>query len=201
MSFKENGYYIIRDFLDPDFVKFIQQYFFTRINAGQATLGDKLAPNSYCLYGDPLMDTILGEAAEELSKVADYPLLPTYTYTRLYGKGDELIIHRDRPSCELSATLALGVPEGEEVSSIYFAKDTTQSDACHWPSDLPKPEDKIAIHLNPGDLCLYHGCDLWHWREPFTQKWYLQAFLHYVNAEGPYRDFLYDKRPYLGMQK
>jgi hypothetical protein len=201
MSFKENGYYIIRDFLDPDFVKFIQQYFFTRINAGQATLGDELAPNSYCFYGDPLMDTILGEAAEELSKVADYPLLPTYTYTRLYGKGDELIIHRDRPSCELSATLALGVPEGEEVSSIYFAKDTTQSDVCHWPADLPKPENATAIYLNPGDLCLYHGCDLWHWREPFTQKWYLQSFLHYVNAEGPYRDFLYDKRPYLGMQK
>ena len=37
-----------------------------------------------------------------------------------------------------------------------------------------------------------------HWREPFT---YLQSFLHYVNANGPYKDFLYDKRPYLGMPK
>ena len=38
------------------------------------------------------------------------------------------------------------------------------------------------INLNPGDLCLYRGCDLWHWREVFTQKWYLQSFLHYVNV-------------------
>jgi hypothetical protein len=188
MSFKENGYYIIRDFLEPDFVKFIQQYFFTRINAGQAELGDVQAPNSYIFYGDPLMDTILGEAAKKLSEVAEYPLLPTYTYTRLYGKGDELVIHRDRPSCELSGTLALSTPEGEEINPIYFSRNEDKSDA-------------IAIHLNPGDLCLYHGCDLYHWREPFTQKWYLQSFLHYVNAEGPHKDFLYDKRPYLGMQK
>lgn len=27
----------------------------------------------------------------------------------------------------------------------------------------------------------------------------IQAFLHYVNADGPHKDFLYDKRPYLGM--
>jgi hypothetical protein len=90
MTFKEKGYYIIRNFLEPDFVAFINQYFFTRINAGQAQLGDDQAPNSYIFYGDPLMDTILGESVEKLSEVAGYSLLPTYTYTRLYGKGDEL---------------------------------------------------------------------------------------------------------------
>jgi hypothetical protein len=186
MSFKEDGYQIIRGFLEPDFVKFINQYFFTRINAGQAVIGDMQAPNSYSFYGDPLMDTILGEVVEKFSEVAGYSLLPTYTYTRLYGKGDELVIHRDRPSCELSGTLALGIPDGEEINPIYFSKNEDKSDA-------------IEIKLNPGDLCLYHGCDLYHWRPPFTQKWYLQAFLHYVNADGHHRDHLYDKRPYLGM--
>ena len=186
MSFKEEGYQIIRGFLEPDFVKFINQYFFTRINAGQALIGDDQAPNSYIFYGDPLMDTILGESAQKFSEVAGYSLLPTYTYTRLYGKGDELTIHRDRPSCELSGTLALGIPDGEEINPIYFSKNEDRSDA-------------IEIKLNPGDLCLYHGCDLYHWRPPFTQKWYLQAFLHYVNADGPHKDHLYDKRPYLGM--
>jgi hypothetical protein len=188
MTFKEEGYQIIRDFLEPDFVKFVNQYFFTRINAGQALIGDEQAPNSYSFYGDPLIDTILGEAAAKLSEVAGYSLLPTYTYTRLYGKGDELVIHRDRPSCELSGTLALGIPDGEEINPIYFSKNEDRSDA-------------IEIKLNPGDLCLYHGCDLYHWRPPFTQRWYLQAFLHYVNADGPHKDHLYDKRPYLGMPK
>lgn len=186
MSFKQDGYRIIRGFLDRDFVNFIQQYFFTRINAGQSEIGDPQAPNSYSFYGDPLMDTILGESAAKLSEIAEYSLLPTYSYTRLYGKGDELKIHRDRPSCELSGTLALGVPDGEPINPIYFSKNEDRSNA-------------IQIKLNPGDLCLYHGCDLYHWRDPFTQKWYLQSFLHYVSADGPHKDFLYDKRKYLGM--
>jgi len=62
-------------------------------------------------------------------------------------------------------------------------------------------QNPAEINLNPGDLCLYRGCDLWHWREVFAQKWYLQAFLHYVNADGAYKDNLYDGRPYLGMQR
>ena len=201
MTFKEEGYQIIRGFLEPDFVKFINQYFFTRINAGQSVIGDNQAPNCHYFYGDPLMDTILGEAAQKLGEIVGYSLLPTYTYTRLYGKGDELTIHRDRSSCELSGTLALGIPDGEEINPIYFAADTIGADIIRWPSNLPKPENKIEIHLNPGDLCLYHGCDLWHWREPFTQKWYLQSFLHYVNADGFHKDHIYDKRQYLGMPK
>lgn len=188
MDFKEDGYFVIRNFLDEDFVKFIQSYFFTRINAGHAVVGDTQAPNSYAFYGDPLMDTILGNSAKKLSKVAGYDLLPTYTYTRLYGKNDELVKHRDRPSCELSATLCLGIPKGEKVNPIYFSRNEDESDSKE-------------ILLNEGDLCLYHGCELYHWRTPFNQKWYLQSFLHYVNADGPYKDFIYDKRSYLGASK
>jgi len=187
-NFKENGYFVIRNFLEKDFVSFIQQYFFTRIKAGHALLGDDQAPNSYSFYGDPLIDTILSESTDKLSKIAGYKLLPTYTYTRLYGKGDELKIHRDRPSCELSATLSLGLPDKEDINPIFFSRNEDR-------------KDSIEIKLNPGDLCLYHGCDLYHWRPPFTQKWYLQSFLHYVNADGPYKNNLYDGRTYLGMQK
>lgn len=188
MSFSEQGFFIVRNFLEPNFVEFVQAYFFTRINAGQAIEGDAQAPHSYIFYGDPLMDTILGSSVEQIGKLAGLNLLPTYTYTRLYGRGDELLNHQDRSSCEVSATLALGIPENEGVNSIFFSAKEDKSDATE-------------IILYPGDLCLYRGCDLWHWREPFTQKWYLQSFLHYVNADGPYKDNLYDGRPYLGMQK
>lgn len=187
MTFKENGYEVIREFIDKDFVKFIQEYFFLRIKAGHAQLGDDPSPTSYCFYGDPLIETILQTSINGLQDVIGYKLLPTYSYTRLYGKGDELKNHRDRSSCEISGTLALGFPDNDEINSIFFSQ-------CQ---DKLNP---IEIKLNPGDLCLYRGCDLWHWREPFKQNWYLQAFLHYVDADGPYTDRIYDSRPYLGMQ-
>jgi len=186
MSFKEKSYHVVKNFLDKDFTCFVQDYFFLRIKAGHADTNDKQAPFSYSFYSDPLMETILEASTEALSKISGYKLLPTYTYSRLYGIGDELVIHRDRPSCEMSATLALGIPEGDEINPIYFSTKEDRSDA-------------VEILLEPGDLCLYQGCDLYHWRPPFTQKWYLQAFLHYVNADGPYADHIYDERPYLGM--
>jgi hypothetical protein len=187
MTFKQSGFQIVKNFLEPDFVKFIQQYFFLRIKAGHSILGDIQAPNSYSFYSDPLMETILSSSTESLSKISEFNLLPTYSYSRLYGMGDELVIHRDRPSCEISATISLAVPNND-ISPIYFSQNEDKSNA-------------IEIILEPGDLCLYRGCDLYHWREPFKQKWYLQSFLHYVNADGEYKDHIYDKRNYLGIQK
>jgi len=187
-SFLNNGYFVVKNFLDADFVNFIQHYFFVRIKGGQYEKEDAQAPLSRSFYGDPLTDSILDLSCESLSKISGINLLPTYTYTRLYSMGDELAIHRDRPSCEISATLALGIPDGEHVSPIYFSQSEDKSNA-------------VKIILEPGDLCLYRGCDLYHWREPFTQKWYLQSFLHYVNADGPYKDNIYDGREFLGMRK
>lgn len=186
--FSEKGYEVVKNFLDKDFVEFIQSYFYTRIKSGTASLGDIQAPNSFYFYGDPLMDTILGNSLPMISKISGKKLLPTYTYTRLYGKGDQLSFHKDRPSCEISATLSLGIPNGDEINPIYFCRNDDKSDA-------------VKIILEPGDLCLYRGCDLWHWREPFNQKWYLQSFLHYVDEEGPFARFIYDRRTYLGAPK
>jgi hypothetical protein len=186
--FKEKGYQIVRNFLSEDFVQFIQSYFYTRLRAGQAELGDAQAPNSFIFYADPLMDTILGNSSSSLSEISGCKLSPTYTYTRLYGKGDELLMHKDRISCQFSATLALGIPNETAINPIYFSTKKDRSDA-------------VEILLEPGDLCLYRGCDLYHWRPSFEQDWYLQAFLHYVDAEGDYKHRIYDTKPYLGMTK
>ena len=184
MSFKEKKFEIIKNFLPEEFTDFIKDYFAIRINAGEATLFDAQASNSYSFYSDPLVETILQDSCELLSEKIGIKLLPCYSYTRLYTKGDELRIHTDRPSCEISATISLGF-SGDEINPIFFSED----------SDGYNPNE---ILLSPGDLCLYRGCELYHWRPPFKNKWYLQAFLHFVDEEGKYKDFIYDKRPYLG---
>jgi hypothetical protein len=184
--FEEKGYQVVKNFLNEDFLEFIQQYFYIKLKSGQTQFGDLQAPNSYVFKNDTLMDTILACATKSLSEIVGKTLLPTYTYTRLYGKGDELYLHQDRESCEYSATLSISFPKDSKVNPIYFSTQEDKSDA-------------VEILLNPGDLCLYRGCDLWHWRPPFEQNWYLQAFLHYVDANGPHKDHMYDKKEYLGI--
>lgn len=185
MDFKKDGFYVIKNFLEPDFVSFIKDYFSIRINAGYAIPYDIQAVYSYSLYADPLMETILQNSCESIGEIIGVNLLPTYSYARLYRKDDELVIHSDRKSCEISATISLGFPEDSEINPIYFSEHSDGS-------------DPHKVMLNPGDLCIYRGCDLYHWRPPIKQKWYLQGFLHFVDKDGDYSHLVYDERPYLG---
>ena len=78
MTFQKKGYQVVRNFLEPDFVKFIQEYFFVRINAQQADV-DSQAPFSYSFYADPLIETILGKSCKPLSDLLGLKLLPHNT--------------------------------------------------------------------------------------------------------------------------
>ena len=121
-------------------------------------------------YSLPCCNTLLGLMCERVSKEAGRKLLPTYTYCRIYTDENELLPHRDRPSCEWSVTINLA-----------------QSDP--WPIYM----DGKEIIQDVGDGALYQGCEVYHWRKPFKGKEYIQVFLHYVDANGPHKDFVDDK--------
>ena len=56
------------------------------------------------------------------------------------------------------------------------------------------------VNLKPGDMLIYSGCELEHWREEFTGKDCAQVFLHYNKASSKIaKENLYDKRPFLGL--
>jgi hypothetical protein len=92
----------------------------------------------------------------------------------------------DRPSCEISATLCLNV--NYDVNNYV------------WPIYI----DGVKVELNPGDLVIYRGCDIPHWRTPLAlpeKVWHIQGFFHYVDADGPYVDWKFDQRPMVGHLK
>lgn len=101
-------------------------------------------------------------------------LIPTYTFGRVYRKGDELEKHTDRPACEVSCTLTLGY-KSDHIWPIYAGSDE-------------------PIELDEGDLLIYAGCDVEHWRKPFEGDVWVQVFLHYVDANGPHKDHALDGR-------
>ena len=120
-------------------------------------------------YSLPFCNTLLGMLCERVSKEAGRKLLPTYTYCRIYTDGNDLKPHRDRPSCEWSVTINL-----------------SQTDP--WPIYM----DGKEIVQSVGDGALYQGCEVYHWRKPFKGSEYIQVFLHYVDANGPYKDYIHD---------
>ena len=159
------------------------------------TFYDEQAEGDYSKYGDLVFDTLLARKLNEMEYLTGKKLLPNYSYHRLYTQGTELKRHKDRPSCEISTTLCLGYDNSNLISEEYSDWD--------WPMFVgPKSgeegTDGTSIHMKPGDMIIYRGCELEHWREPFIGKNHAQVFLHY-NEEGGEYNITYDGRPALGL--
>ncbi len=154
---------------------------------------DPQAPGDYSKYGDLVFDTLLYNLKDSMNKWTGMNLIPTYSYHRLYTTGTELVRHSDRPSCEISTTLCLGYDISNINKKVY-------SDYS-WPMYIKeKTGVEIPVQCKPGDMIIYRGCDLEHWRERFLGKNHAQVFLHYNDEDGEH-NIKYDGRPFLGMSK
>ena len=158
-------YKVLRGLIDPAEAAKIAE----RIRNEPEGKPDPQVPNSAAHYGLPVCNTLLGLLCEKVSEAAGKKLKPTYSYCRVYRKGNTLAPHKDRPSCEYSVTLNL-------------------SQNGKWPIYM----GSRSLDLQPGDGCLYRGCDIEHSRKEFKGDEYIQVFLHYVDAEGPHRDYVHD---------
>ena len=148
------------------------------------------------------METLLMYMIPIMKAKTGLELIPTYSYTRLYEKGNILKRHKDRPSCEVSTTLHLG---GDEWP--IFLDPSGQVTLSLMKGDKENPVKPgapkgVRVDLKIGDMLIYAGCELEHWREPFEGNVCSQVFLHYNHANGPFaKTNLLDGRPLLGVIK
>ena len=201
MSFKKNKYTVIRQAISKDLASFIANYFSMQkqvydtcraaryFSPFETILGyyegkNEQIPDTYSQYSNMAMETLLLKCQPGMEKATGLKLYPAYTYARIYKKGDILKRHKDRFSCEISTTMNLA---GDD-----------------WPIYLePSGETGkkgVKVDLKQGDMLVYSGCELEHWREKFKGKECIQVFLHYNNRKTRgSRDNMFDKRPHLGL--
>ena len=193
MSFKKNKYTVIRKAISEDLAAFIANYFLMQkqvydtcrqsryFSPFETIIGyyegaNEQIPNTYSQYANMAMETLLLKCQPGMEKATGLKLYPAYTYARIYKKGDVLKRHKDRFSCEISTTMNLA---GDD-----------------WPLYL----EGVRVDLKPGDMMIYKGMELEHWRNKFKGKECIQVFLHYNNRKTPgSKDNMFDKRPHLGL--
>lgn len=199
MSFKENNYTVIENAISKELSSFLFNYFRIRKLATDSyfskgiirqdekmfgTYNDPQIPGTFSIYGDVAFDTLLIKLQNIMEETTGLSLYPNYSYARLYKTGDELHRHKDRFSCEISTTLFLG--------------------GDRWPIFLEPSGKKgklgIKINLNEGDMLVYRGNILEHWRDPFSGSECGQVFLHYTNTKTKGSlDNIFDGRPHIGV--
>ena len=199
MSFKKNKYLVIKKAISPDLADFCYTYFLNKRRVAKFLFEEKYlhpyetmfgvwndaqVPNTYSHYADLVMETLLLALIPRMEKETGFKVYPTYSYARIYKNGDVLHRHSDRYSCEVSTTLNLG----GDPWPIYLEPSGKQGMAG------------IKINLNPGDMLIYRGCDLEHWREAFEGQHCGQVFLHYNDQKSKDADKnKYDGRPMIGL--
>jgi len=214
MSFKEKKYIVIKKAISYELANFGFNYlllkreavawmhknnYISEFTPGFGTWKDKQIPNTFSCYSDFFMETLMMKVLPIMQQRTDMNLIPCYTYTRIYKKGDILKRHSDRPSCEISTTLHLG---GDPWT--IFLDPTGQKTVIDEYKQIHKPNAPkgIPVDLEVGDMLVYSGCELEHWREPFEGDNCAQVFLHYNNIDGPFgTQNKFDKRPLLGIPK
>ena len=207
------NYKVVKQAVNYELANFLFNYFLLKREAVQhmyntnmtydsgmlGTFKDDQVLNTYSIYGDPTFDTLLMKMLPVMKRETGLNVVPTYSYARIYKKGDIFRRHKDRPSCEISTTLNLGGDNWD-----IFLDPTGSDNVIDEYKNIHKPNAPkgIKISLKPGDMLIYSGCELEHWREPFQGDLCGQVFLHYNHANGPYaKTNLYDKRPMLGIVK
>jgi len=206
-----NKYHVIKKALSYELANFAFNYFLlkrdavafmyknniTYDNGMLGTWTDQQIPNTYSHYADMVMETLLVKVLPVMQQETGLNLIPTYSYARIYKKGDCLHRHKDRPSCEISTTINLG---GNPWP--IFIDGTGANNVINERQNLVKPNAPAGtkVLLDVGDMLVYSGCDLEHWREPFDGDICGQVFLHYNHVNGPFADKnKFDGRPMLGL--
>ena len=200
--FNDNSYLLVNKFIQGPLLDVAHRYALMKVQTGQVTREDKQVPGAPSLYGDTLMETIMEMARPQVEQITGFKLYPTYAYFRVYGEGDVLRPHVDRPSCEISFSICLGsnVSNIEEGYQWPIYVDNSK-DYRHFPDEalqLARPGEGTPLNLSPGDCVIYKGCEVRHWRDAFRGKHHAQAFIHYVDRDGPYAKYKFDTRPMLG---
>jgi len=215
-EFRQKKYQVIKGAISQELANFGFNYFLLKRDAATfmyknniiadtgmwGTWKDAQVPNTYSHYADPFMETLLMKVLPVMREQTGLELVPTYSYARAYEKGAILWRHKDRPSCEISTTLNLGGdpwpiyvdPTGE--NNVLKSQYTNKGEEC-IVKETAHPGNRVD--LDPGDMLVYSGCDLEHWRNEFTGNLCGQVFLHYNHVNGPFAESnKFDGRPLLG---
>lgn len=138
------------------------------------------------------MQAFLWGLTPTIGELTRRELLPTYCYFRVYREGDVCWVHSDRYACEHSISLTLAYSDDKTWPFEIGRNRIRQND----PVETTFKDDPYStIQMKPGDAVLYQGVFYRHGRvTPNPNRWSAHLFMHWVDANGPFRDQAFDNK-------
>ena len=200
-QFMKEGYIVLRDFIPKDIIRMTMDTWkrmeldpkMSKHLELEELIIDQSAPRdshykSHGMWCSPMGVAMHRWLWEALKDVIDLHLQETYSYTRKYDRGAYLKAHADRPSCEISATICLDYKTDDNKPWPIWVDNS--KDWVNTPSEIYEQTQAIPIRkrktskridMEPGDVLLYQGPNVAHWREYLLGEESYHMFLHFYN--------------------
>ena len=170
MFLGHTNFKIIRGLLTGELLDFLGVYAFNKATLPDAIptkelhgFVDEQIPNTPAWHDDLAMKNLMCYLTPDMEKHTGESLIPTYSYLRVYKKGDVLKRHIDKNSCQFSLTLTLMREPSDDIWPIYLETNGI-----------------YKVDLEAGDGLIYRGTVSPHWRDKFEGSRLAQVFLHYA---------------------
>lgn len=191
-DFQTKGYQVVRGAINRETAKILAMQFqmlrdnvchIENIDPNQTIFNnDPQVTNSFAWYSPVGFEALLQYIRPKMQEITGKRLYPCYSYARIYYNGATMATHVDRPSCQYSCTMTIEV------------------DKNPWEIWITGLDGKDAsVDLDIGDMLVYRGDKLAHWRNEYKENYQIQVFMHFVDVEGEFANQKYDARPMLGL--
>ncbi|CAE6866944.1 hypothetical protein R69658_07917 [Paraburkholderia aspalathi] len=179
-AFNLRGHLKVQDFLSPEMTRLIRHYMDLSLRSGRMEISaNEVIRGQFEQYGAMLSESLLSLLQPRIESVVGEPLIPTYSFWRIYQRGAMLRQHVDRAACEISVSISIAV-EPKDVQ---------------WPLWVRGIDNRArAIRLSTGEALVYRGVEVPHWRDSFAGDVQYQMLLHYILRDGANGQWAYDGR-------
>lgn len=178
-DFEKNGFVKIKGVLSPEIIELYKSFIDISILAQMREAEDssylrgKTESVTHNIFDDSIM-LYCKHVVEKIWGIED--MVPSYSFSREYFPGSELLVHRDREACQYSMTLTM-FKRGTGSTVLWFSENEDKSNA-------------IPVELEEGDGIIFNGGHeyggKWHWRDPLEIESLVQLFVHYVHPDTPH---------------
>jgi hypothetical protein len=174
--FANLGYANVGGVLHTPVLEALSSYY-RHLTEAQATIGDTQCDRRYGIHNEGLGRFFHHQIARLVEQIVAEPVVPSYCYFAGYCEGAALKRHTDRAQCEFSVTLLIDYAPHPQATSP-------------WPLWLETRGEPVAVSQALGDMLIYRGTQLPHWRTALPQGHRSYSLLlHYVRSDftGPLR--------------
>lgn len=204
LDFVNNRYVVLRDFIPKDIINMT-------LDAWRTIELDENAYNAHFMKEDELTHStpeaqrnkshgaynfppavgIHRWIKNALNPVLDLKLQETYSFTRKYVRGASLSSHTDRPSCEISVTFPLRYKTDDNtpwkiwLNNEHNFCNYNYTSGQQWIKTITQDtHNGISLELEVGDVLLYQGPNVPHWRNTLCGDYSYHMFVHFINTRS-----------------